>query len=70
MPADAPAPDGRQPVVRIKTPEEGCTSWKEPELLGMVFFGDGNGSSKFVEWDIYIFFFFLSKCFSDGDVWM
>lgn len=30
LPPDACPPAGRQPVVRIKTPEdEGCTSWKE-----------------------------------------
>lgn len=58
MPADAPAPDGRQPVVRIKTPEEGCTSWKEPELLGWIFFGDGMVPASL--WSgIYFFLFFL-----------
>jgi len=35
MPADAPAPPGRQPVVRIKTPEEGCTSWKDG-VMGLI----------------------------------
>lgn len=29
VPPDAPPPAGRQPVVRIKTPEEGCTTWKD-----------------------------------------
>ena len=29
MPPDAPGPPGVDPVIRIKTPEEGSTSWKE-----------------------------------------
>ena len=29
---DAPPPAGRPPVVRIKTPEEGCTTWKDTFL--------------------------------------
>lgn len=66
MPADAPAPDGRQPVVRIKTPEEGCTSWKEPELLGWFFLV--MGWFQQVCGVGYFCFIFFCLCFSDGDV--
>ena len=45
MPPDAPGPPGVDPVIRIKTPEEGSTSWKAREVAP-----DGRSCVRMASW--------------------